>query len=324
MTLTRPSHDPELDAALDVLFENFPAAEMNHETAVAMRSEDALPMAALSDDDLAARGLVRRDMTVPVYDGAEAMATVISRADHTGQGPGIYHVHGGGMVTGHRLIGVGQIIEWIVDHDAVLVTLDYRLAPEHPDPYPVEDSYAGLLWTADHALELGIDRTRIFIAGASAGGGIAAGTALLARDRSGPALAGQVLICPMLDDRDSTVSSAQFVEHSTWTRQSNRFGWSSLLGDRVGTDDVSIYAAPARADDLSGLPPTFIDCGAAEVFRDEDVAYASALWAAGVDTELHVWAGGYHGFDMIAEHASVSQAAVAARDNWAARHLGDR
>jgi acetyl esterase/lipase len=226
------------------------------------------------------------------------------------------------MVAGSRMSGMHVLLPWIVAHDAVAVTVEYRLAPEFPDPYPVEDCYAALVWTAEHAVEFGIDADRLMIAGVSAGGGLAAGCALLARDRGGPKLTGQVLLCPMLDDRDRTVSSAQYEGIGLWDRASNVMGWTALLGERRATDDVSIYASPARATDLSGLPPAFIDCGSAEVFRDEDVAYATALWAAGVQAELHVWPGGFHGFDMIAPHAAIAKAAVAARDAWVAEHLG--
>src|SRR5205823_2536521 len=148
-------------------------------------------------------------------------------------------------------------------------------------PTPIEDCYAGLVWTAAHAGELGIDPDRLMIAGGSAGGGLAAGCALLARDRKGPRLCAQMLVYPMIDDRDQTVSSQQIDGVGVWDRATNVMGWVALLGDRRGTDDVSIYAAPARATDLSGLPPAYIECGSAEVFRDEDVAYASAIWAAG-------------------------------------------
>lgn len=322
MTITRPPHDPELDAALDVLLETLPPGDITMETVIAMRDENGSPLPAIEPKALESMGIVRTDLVIPVSDGGEAKATIFKRADHTGSGPGIYHVHGGGMVGGHRLLGVDVCLPWIVDHDAVVLTVDYRLAPEFPDPYPVEDAYAGLVWMAEQAGEIGVDPARILVAGTSAGGGIAAGTALLARDRQGPALIGQLLVCPMLDDRDLTVSSAQVTEGTTWSRGSNRFGWSSLLGDRAGTDDVSIYAAPARAEDLTGLPPTFIDCGSAEVFRDEDVAYAAKLWEAGVDAELHVWAGGFHGFDMLAPYAAVSRAAIAARDSWVERVIG--
>lgn len=318
-TTLRPPFDPELDAVYTVFSTQTPL----------VMTLDALPAAReagvfvdVSDEVLAGYGVTRRDLTIPGYEGAELTASVFARADHTGTGPGIFHIHGGGMVAGERMVGIPQVLPWIADHDAVVVTVDYRLAPEFPDPYPVEDCYAGLVWTAEHAAELGIDPSRLLIAGASAGGGLSAGTALLARDRQGPALIGQVLTCPMLDDRDQTTSTVQYDDAGSWVRESNLMGWTALLGDRRGTDEVSIYASPARATDLSGLPPAFIEVGSAEVFRDEDVAYATGLWAAGVQAELHVWAGGFHGFDMIAPHAAVSQAAVAARENWIARLIG--
>jgi acetyl esterase/lipase len=186
----------------------------------------------------------------------------------------------------------------------------------------VEDCYAGLVWTAGHAEELGFDPERLIIAGASAGGGLAAGVALMARDRGGPALAGQVLICPMLDDRNETVSSYQIDGFGLWDRTSNDTGWDALLGDRRKTPEVSVYAAPARATDLSGLPPAFIDAATAEVFRDEVVAYASAIWAVGGVAELHVWAGGFHGFDMIVPQAALSIQARDVRTRWVQRILG--
>jgi acetyl esterase/lipase len=275
----------------------------------------------LTEQVLRDAGVTRRDVTVPGYEGTEMPVTVLARADHAGTGPGIYQVHGGGMITGDRTLGPSMMLPWITEYDAVLVTAEYRLAPEFPDPYPVEDCYAGLVWAAEHPGELGLDPDRILIAGASAGGGLTAGTALLARDRKGPSLMGQMLICPMLDDRDQSASTLQY-DVGTWPRDHNRVGWDALLGERRGTEDVSIYAAPARAADLSGLPPAYIDCGSAEVFRDEDVAYASGLWRAGVQAELHVWAGGFHGFDMLGPHTAVGQASVAARESWVARVFG--
>ncbi|MGW5237691.1 alpha/beta hydrolase [Monashia sp. NPDC004114] len=317
-TVPRPPFDPELDAILAVVGDQLP--QLTLETIPQFRSLPVNPI-ELTPDKLSDAGVTRRDFTVPGYEGADMLLSVLARADHAGTGPGIYHIHGGGMITGDRLLGPLTMLPWVVEHDAVLVTAEYRLAPEFPDPYPVEDCYAGLVWAVDHADELGIDRDRIMIAGASAGGGLAAGTALLARDRNGPTLIGQMLICPMLDDRDTSISTVQY-DVGTWTRDHNRVGWDALLGERRGTADVSMYAAPARATDLSGLPPAFIDCGSAEVFRDEDVAYATALWGAGVQAELHVFAGGFHGFDMLAPHTAVAQASVAARNNWASRMLG--
>jgi acetyl esterase/lipase len=319
-TLKRPPFDPELEAALTLLADQLPPT-FTPEMIPLMR-QGALAPDADVDELIAQAGVERRDVTIAGHEGDEIVVSVLQRTGRTGVGPGIYHVHGGGMIFAGRFLGVEQMLDWITDLDAVVVTVEYRVAPEFPDPYPVRDCYAGLVWTAEHAEELGIDPDRLIIAGGSAGGGLAAGTALLARDEGGPTLAGQVLICPMLDDRDQTVSTRQIDGIGVWDRGSNITGWSALLGDRRGTDDVSIYAAPARATDLSGLPPAFIDCGSAEVFRDEDVAYATALWAAGVQAELHVWAGGFHGFDMMAPHSALAKAARAARDAWVARVLG--
>lgn len=317
-TLPIPPYDAELDAVLSLVAGQSPV--LSRDNLEEFRQIPANPM-DLTDELLDSYGVVKREIAIPGLDGHSMEATVLQRADHTSQGPGIYHIHGGGMIVGGREIGAALFLSWIADHDAVLVTPEYRIAPENPDPTPVEDCYAGLVWTAEHAAELGIDPDRILIAGASAGGGLSAGTALLARDRKGPTLIGQVLVCPMLDDRDATVSTRQYTT-GIWARDTNRIGWDCLLGDRRGTDDVSIYAAPARATDLSGLPPTFIDCGSAEVFRDEAVAYASTLWASGGRAELHIWAGGFHGFDMLVPHAAVSQAATEARTSWADRILG--
>jgi acetyl esterase/lipase len=319
-TLKRPPFDPELEATLALLGDQLPPSitpEM-----IPLLRQGASPFDLSVDDVLAEAGIARRDVTIPGHDGDEIQVSVLSRQGLTGIGPGVFHTHGGGMILGDRFVGLQHFLRWITEFDAVVVTVEYRLAPEFPDPYPVRDCYAGLVWTAEHADELGIDPDRLIIAGASAGGGLAAGTAMLARDEGGPALAGQVLIYPMLDDRDQTVSTAQIDGVGVWDRTSNITGWSALLGDRRATADVSVYAAPARATDLSGLPPAFIDCGSAEVFRDEDVAYATALWQAGVQAELHVWPGGFHGFDMMAPHTAIAQAMVATRDSWVARVLG--
>lgn len=227
------------------------------------------------------------------------------------------------MIIGDRFTGIDVMLDWVERFDAVCVSVEYRLAPEFPDPYPVEDCYAGLVWTTDHADELGIDAERLLIAGGSAGGGLAAGVALLARDRGGPALFAQCLIYPMIDDRNETISSHQIDGEGVWDRTSNFTGWDALLGDRRGTEDVSIYAAPSRATDLSGLPSAYIDVGTAEVFRDEDVAYASQIWADGGVAELHAWPGGFHGFDMMAPDTALAQAMRASRTAWLARILGD-
>lgn len=170
------------------------------------------------------------------------------------------------MIIGNRFAGVPEMLGYLQDFDAVCVSVEYRLAPEHQDPVPIEDCFAELKWMSENAAELGVDPNRLIIAGSSAGGGLAAGITLLARHRGGPRLYAQMLISPMLDDRNQTCSSKQYVEEGTWSRGSNLMAWKCLLGERQGGDQVSIYASPGRALDLYGLPTAFIDVGASEVF----------------------------------------------------------
>lgn len=302
-------------------------ADINSTISATLSLNDLLAMRAPKvpdmEDLLATRDLVREDRMVPGPEGdPDITVSIFKRRTHVPGGPAIYHIHGGGMVLGDRTTGVDMALEWVQLFDAVTVSVEYRLAPDHPDPAPVNDCYAGLVWTATHADELGFDPGRLILVGGSSGGGLAAGVALMARDQGGPALAAQVLSCPMLDDRNDTISSHQIDGIGLWDRDTNEAGWNALLGDRRKTDQVSMYAAPARATDLSGLPPAYIDCGSVEVFRDEDVAYASAIWAAGGAAELHVWAGGFHSFDGMAPRAAVSVAARETRTRFVARIVG--
>ncbi|HWM35483.1 MAG TPA: alpha/beta hydrolase [Pseudolysinimonas sp.] len=282
-------------------------------------------------DVIAGRAVDAEDRVVPGPAGQpDITVTILSPAGHRDRlaaggpaVPGLLNIHGGGMISGERGMDTARLVELVLALGVVAVNVEYRLAPEHPDPAPVEDCYAGLLFLAGAAAELGVDPERLVVMGGSAGGGLAAGVALLARDRGGPALAGQLLLCPMIDDRNETVSSHQYTGIGTWTRELNLLGWSSLLGPAAGGDDpVSPYAAPARAEDLSGLPPAFIEAGSAELFRDENVAYASRIWAAGGNAELHVWAGGIHGFDVYAPDSELAAAAIASRLAWFRRVLG--
>lgn len=262
------------------------------------------------------------ERTVPGPDGApDLQLTVLSPRGLDAAVPGLYNIHGGGMMIGHRNMDVPRLLALVLEHRVVAVNVEYRLAPEHPHPAPVEDCYAGLVWTAAHADELHIDPELVVVMGGSAGGGLSAGVALLARDRGGPLLAGQLLLCPMIDDANTTPSSRQYAGLGTWTREANLAGWSALLGDVAGTGTASPYAAPARATDLSGLPPAFIEVGSAEPFRDEDTEYGLRIWATGGQAELHVWSGAFHGFDMYAPGSELTRAALAARDSWLRRVL---
>ncbi|AEY85571.1 esterase [Streptomyces hygroscopicus subsp. jinggangensis 5008] len=250
------------------------------------------------------------ERTVPGPGGAPDVPLLIARpAGLPDAAPVVYHLHGGGMISGSSRTGMPGILrEWAAPLGLVVVSADYRLAPEHPYPAGVEDCYAGLVWVARHAAEIGGDPERIVVAGGSAGGGLTAAVALLARDRGGPRLVGQLAMCPMLDDRNDTPSARQMAGHGVWDRRANEAGWTSLLGE-------------ARATDLSGLPPAYIDAGAAETYRDEDITYASRIWQAGGDAELHVWSGGFHGADQIAPDTAVARDAREARVRWLCRIL---
>ena len=191
--------------------------------------------------------------------------------------------------------------------DCVTVSVEYRLAPEHPFPAPVEDCYAALKWLFSHTRELGIDPTHIAIGGASAGGGLAAGLALLARDRAEVNIAFQLLIYPMIDDCNIRPASKSAPDTILWTRESNLIGWRCYLGCNPGGKGVSPYAAALRATDLRGLPPAYIAVGELDLFANESVEYARRLLQAGVTAELHVYPGAFHGFDGMAPGANVSQ-----------------
>lgn len=227
---------------------------------------------------------------------------------------GLY-LHGGGMILGLDELGLlydTAVRHYVAASRVPMLVVDYRIAPEHPHPVPVEDCYAALLWLAGHSAELRIDPTRLAVMGDSAGGSLAAAVCLLARDRAGPPIALQLLAYPMLDDR-SPMPDSELAQLLTWTHNDNRTGWAALLGETVGGVGVAPYAAPARAIDLAGLPPAYLDVGDLDIFRDEDIAYASRLMAAGVPTELHVHPGCPHAFEWLAPRADVSQRVIADR-----------
>ena len=320
----RPALDPELAALLAEL----PAAPaLGADTLALLRPYACTPLEPL----LVGRAVDRRETSATARDGHQLPVTVLSPSRPPGaavapQAPCVLWLHGGGMVMGDRFSQIDIPLEWLEELGAVVVTVDYRLAPEAGGSTAVEDGYAGLRWVLEHAEELGVDPARVVVAGTSAGGGLAAGVTLMARDLGGPAIAAQVLICPMLDHRGVTVSSRQEDGPSTWTRQANDFAWASVLAPLVrdgapGEQVVPSHVSPALAADLSGLPSTYVDVGSAELFRDEDVEYASRIWAAGGQAELHVWAGGFHGFDELFPRARLSRAARAARSHWLQRLL---
>lgn len=236
--------------------------------------------------------------------------------------PAVLHIHGGGYVAGTARQAVPKMQQLSAAHDCVVVTVDYRLAPETKFPGSLEDNYAALRWLHTHAAELGVDRNRIALLGESAGGGHVAALAIAARDRGEFPVAFQVLIYPMLDDRTgSTRPTAPHIGAYVWTAQANRFGWSSLLGMPAGSASPPHGSVPARVENLHGLPPAFIGTGGIDLFVEENIAYAQRLLQAGVPTELYVAPGAYHGFDLFVPEAPISKKFTAAWNDALGRAL---
>ncbi len=247
------------------------------------------------------------------HDGAPVPLRWYALAGHgpARSGPAAVYLHGGGMIAGSVELYDRWVAAYVADSGVPMLAVDYRRAPEHPHPSPAGDSYAGLAWLAAHAAELGADPGRIALMGDSGGGGLAAAAALLARDRGLP-VARQILIYPMLDDR-TTVPDPALVPFAGWTYDDNYTGWHALLGEAIGTAAVPGAAAPARAANLAGLPPLYMEVGELDIFRDEDIEYARRVAATGTSVELHVHPGCPHGFDRAAPGADVVRRARADR-----------
>lgn len=240
------------------------------------------------------------DVTVRIYTPADATGVLL---------PGILYIHGGGMILGGldtEHVDAQVLCEMV---NAVVVSTDYRKAPEHPHPAQVDDCYAALTWLGQHTTELNIDPSRLAVYGGSAGGNLAIATAMTARDRSGPAISFVCAPYPMLDDRNELPSTHEITEVGIWDRAGNIEAWSWFLGGKP----ADAYAAPARATNLAGLPPMFIDVGELDLFRDEDIAFVVRLTQAGVPTEFHLYPGAYHGSESFAPEAELSQRILAAR-----------
>jgi acetyl esterase/lipase len=237
--------------------------------------------------------------------------------------PGVVHIHGGGMIRGSVADDQTLAIRLATACRVVAASVEYRLAPEHPFPAAVEDCYQALLWLQANAASVGVDPERIAVSGSSAGGGLAAAIALMARDRSGPRIRLVAMASPMLDDRTAVRDDPEFSGIPGWSAELNAFAWRCLLSDRVGSDEVSFYAAPARAEDLSGLPPTFISLGGLEVFRNEVLDYASRLVRAGVPVELHLYPGAFHAWELVNPSAELSARSRHEREQALRRALHD-
>ena len=265
-------------------------------------------------------GIVKQDHFVN-QQNKKVMVRVYQPANRTGELPGLLWIHGGGYVLGSVERDDVLAAHMARTVDCVVVSVEYRLAPEHPYPAPLEDCYTALKWLADESSKLLVERAKIAIGGASAGGGLAAGLALLARDRGDVDLAFQLLVYPMLDDRNTELPNPTAPDTFVWSRQNNLMGWKAYLGKEYQADNLPVYAAPARAGSLVGLPPAYISVGDLDLFCEENITYAQRLIAAGVSTELHVLPGAYHGFNSFAPKAQISRDFNDARDDILRRAL---
>ncbi|KXT06228.1 hypothetical protein AC579_2616 [Pseudocercospora musae] len=259
-------------------------------------------------------GVSRTNHAIPTHDGHSIMiAEFRKEGTSTKPGKAIYYTHGGGMILGSVDVFEKFIATRCEQSGIPIFAVGYRLAPEHPHPTPVMDCWSGLQWLSKNAAKLGVDPTKIVVMGESAGGGLAAGLSLMARDQKlSPPILKQILIFPMLDDRTTKPVEA-LVPFATWSYDDNITGWGALLGEKAGSVNAQPgheYAAPARAEDLTGLPPTFIDCGQLDIFIYEDVKFASRLIEANVPTEFHIYPGQPHAFMAYAPHATYSKLAL--------------
>lgn len=292
--------DPELLPALDM----FSSEPITKENLTEFRESIKEMMASVApqekDDDVH-----REEIFIDSLFGDHPIRVLVYRSREMAPGaPALLDIHGGGYMAGMPEMSDRLNRRLATLMKGQVVSVDYRLAPETPHPGPIEDCYSALKWVSDKAAELGISTDRIGVIGASTGGGLAASLALMARDKGEVKLACQMLLIPMLDDR-TVVRRVEdphpHAGHFIWTHANNAFGWRCLLDAEPGSQGVSAYAAAGRADDLSGLPATFISAAALDLLAEEDIEYARRLMRDGVNTELHVYPGAHHGFGVVQE-----------------------
>jgi len=262
---------------------------------------------------------------VEVADHAEAGVPVrVYRPESAASGGALLWLHGGGLIVGRPAMDDRRCVAWARDLGLVVVSVDYRLAPENPFPAALDDAHAAWTWLRGAAGTLHVDPARVAVGGASAGAGLAACLAQRLRDEGAASPAAQLLVYPMLDDRTAARRELDGSGHVVWPNRANRAGWSAYLGRAPGAADVVGHAVAARCDDLSGLPPAWIGVGALDLFLEEDRAYAARLDAAGVPTELHEVPGAPHGFDALAPEVPLARSFTASQSAFLRAHLGGR
>lgn len=298
--------DPEIKGPIKEMLQRIPPISFDDlPTARAAAKQMA---AALKEQLPDITGVHTEDRTIPGPENSPDVTVRIYRPEQsTGGLPALLWIHGGGYMMGDIDQEEFSAKKLSLAGNCTVVSVEYRLAPEHPYPAPLEDCYAALKWLANHTSELNVDAKRIAIGGASAGGGLAAGLAILARDRAEIDVIFQLLVYPMINDYNVIPASDAVRDALFWTRESNLAGWRSYLGCEPGDDGITCYAAAYRAENLEGLPPAYIAVGDIDLFAEEDADYGRRLIAAGVPTELHIYPGGCHAFDMLVPEADISQ-----------------
>jgi acetyl esterase/lipase len=286
------AYDPEL-AAVVPLLANVDIGDVN----AARASHDDMAASLPTTVDESTLDIENRD--IAGYEGDPAVAVRVFRSRReNGTVPALLYIHGGGFVVGSIASEHESAATLAATLGIVVVSVEYRLAPEHPFPAGLHDCIAALDWLCQQADELGVDPSRVAVYGESAGGGLAAALALFNRDHGGPVLCFQFLAMPVLDDRLETQSMRAFIDTPGWDRPNAELSWAYYLGS-AGSEDVSPYAAPARARDLEGLPPAYVSTMEFDPLRDEGILYAMALLDAGVPVELHAYPGTYHGSSKV-------------------------
>ena len=298
--------DPELKGPIKMMLSQMPPTNFNDLPAARTASKQM--MATMKTQMPVIPGVITEDQSIPGPKGSPDINVRIYRPEkQIGLLPALLWIHGGGYMLGDIDQEDLTAKQFTLSAECIIASVEYRLAPEHPYPAPLEDCYAVLKWLSTHADELRIDRSRIAVGGGSAGGGLASGLAILARDRAEVKTTFQLLVYPMINDCNIAPASNALPDAILWTRESNLIGWRSYLGCEPGVEGISCYAAAYRAENLEGLPATYIAVGDLDLFAQEDIEYSRRLVAAGIPTELHVYPGGCHAFDMLVPSADVSK-----------------
>ena len=298
--------DPELRPILDLAPDMGVSAEKLSSTRATVVTMTEMGL-AVADPRVSAS-----EHFAPGYEGGPDVRVILYRPEGLpANAPVVFQVHGGGFLFGTAELGDPRNRAMALAVGCAVASVEYRLAPESPFPAGLNDCFAALVWLHGNAAALGLDPARIAVRGESAGGGLAAGLVIMARDHGGPPIAFQLLIYPMLDDRTVIADPHPHTGEFVWNRASNQFAWASWLGMEPGDEAVPALAAPARTANLTGLPPTCIATAALDLFVEEDIEYARRLLRAGVPTELYVAPGAFHGFEAMVPEATVSRRFIA-------------